>query len=189
MRQLHIGFLGGVIGLLSSYIIYVHNSSEFYTLAWLLPGALSGLALIWLRGKTNWWRRALTLLLCTLGYPLAFFAGLATAMLLTGIGLGDTASGTAPFVMLVLAGVGAAGGVLVALAWSVLHGWWAARVFRQGLWVGTLLAQVGIVTLPFLTFSSPSLLLPVWFAGMLILVDYWYRSANSRQSVQAHAQL
>ena len=187
MQRLYIGLLGGAIGLLSSYVIYVYNSSEFYTLAWLLPGALSGLALIWLRGETNWWRRTFALLLCASGYPLAFFAGLVAAMLFMAMGLGSTASDAVPLVMLALAGVGAAGGVLVALTWSVLYERWSAQVFRQGLWVGTLLAQVGIVTLPFLTFSSPSLLLPVWCAGMLILADFWSRSVNPQPSVQARA--
>ena len=185
MQRLHVGLLGGAIGLLSTFAIHLHNPTEFHAPIWFLPSVLFGLALIRLSDKASWWRRALALLFCTLGCPLMFFTGLlvtSPALIASLFGFGGTAN--VPFTMLFLACVGAAGGVSVALAWSVLYGHWSARLYGQCLCVGGLLAQIGIAPSFFPVLSELFLLLPIWCAGMLLLANSWSKYFNNAHAVQ-----
>ena len=178
MPRFHFGLLGGAIGLFSALVIPSFGSIIGWHTA--LPGFLLGLVVIWLRGKTNWWRYGLALLLCSLGYPLAFFAGFGTMLLVFKLSSSTIALVLALLLSLALSG--AIGGALVAFAWSVLCWRWSSRVLIQSLWFGSVLA------LPFVIVPFLPMFLTIWCAGILLLASSWADQMNNGTHIQPQLQ-
>lgn len=180
MHSLRVGLLGGAIGLLSA-LAFIFSGDDFFEphALWLLPGVLFGCSLVYLHGKTRWWRYVLTLLLCSLGYPLAFLAGFGTMLL----ALGFEAAWIFLLMPLAFAVAGAIGGLVIVCAWSVLKRHGSKQIVWRSIVVGSVLAQAGFLSvfLYFIPFAWYYSLLTVWCAGMLILVNSWTTDLQPQQ--------
>ena len=190
MHPFYIVLLGGITGFSSDLLIYWVGSSQdsLPLFLWFLPGILLALVLIGLRGRTNWWRYALALLLCAAGYPLGYLVGLGVGFgmtMLVGYALAESFLWYVFVLVPAFIAAGAVGGALVALAWSVLYQHWSIQVLRRSLWVGGLLALTVLLPSP-VPFWSP--FLTFWCPGMLLLANSWTRSLNNPARTQPQAQ-